>query len=112
MGFEIHPLQRVHRLSIAEQQRVEILKVLLAGARILILDEPTAVLTDSEAERLLQTVRKLAHGGTSGATAGGAAGILVTHKMGRVRAYVGRATRMRAGPTLRNLDPQATPSLG
>src|SRR6218665_627946 len=47
LGFDIDPAQRVERLSVAEQQRVEILKVLLAGARILILDEPTAVLTDS-----------------------------------------------------------------
>src|SRR5260221_4774411 len=110
MGFEIHPLQRVHRLWIAEQRRVEIVKVLLAGARILILDEPTAVLTDSEAERLLQTVRKLAHGGTSGATAGGAAVILVTHKMADVRTYADRVTVMRAGRTVSTLDPKATPS--
>jgi simple sugar transport system ATP-binding protein len=104
LGFEIDPLQQVYRLSIAEQQRVEILKVLLAGARILILDEPTAVLTDSEAERLLQTVRQLARGGT----AGGAAVILVTHKMADVRAYADRVTVMRAGRTLRTLDPKHT----
>ena len=102
LGFEIDPLQQVYRLSIAEQQRVEILKVLLAGARILILDEPTAVLTDSEAERLLQTVRQLAHGGT--------AVILVTHKMSDVRAYADRVTVMRAGRTVSTLDPKATPS--
>ncbi len=100
LGFEIDPLQQVHRLSIAEQQRVEILKGLLAGARILILDEPTAVLTDSEAERLLQTVRRLAQGG--------AAVILVTHKMADVRAYADRVTVMRAGRTVRTLDPKQT----
>ena len=100
LGFEIDPLQQVHRLSIAEQQRVEILKVLLAGARILILDEPTAVLTDSEAERLLQTVRRLAQGG--------AVVILVTHKMADVRAYADRVTVMRAGRTVRTLDPKQT----
>lgn len=60
LGFDIDPSKRVDALSIAEQQRVEILKVLLAGARILILDEPTAVLTDQEAARLLQTVQGLA----------------------------------------------------
>jgi ABC-type branched-subunit amino acid transport system ATPase component len=59
LGFEIDPSKRIDALSIAEQQRVEILKVLLAGARILILDEPTAVLTDQEAARLLQTVQGL-----------------------------------------------------
>jgi len=47
LGFSIDPFARVDQLSVAEQQRVEILKVLLAGARILILDEPTAVLTDA-----------------------------------------------------------------
>ena len=58
MGFASWtPTARIDTLSIAEQQRVEILKVLMAGARILILDEPTAVLTDQEAERLLQTVQ-------------------------------------------------------
>src|SRR3982074_3502267 len=106
LGFEIDPLQQVHRLSIAEQQRVEILKVLLAGARILILDEPTAVLTDSEAERLLQTVRNLAHGGTSG----GAAVVLAPHKRADVRTYADRVTVMRAGRTVSTLDPKATPS--
>ena len=50
LGFEIDPRSRVDELSIAERQRVEIIKVLLAGARILILDEPTAVLTDEEAD--------------------------------------------------------------
>ena len=57
LGFAIDPSSRVDELSIAERQRVEIIKVLLAGARILILDEPTAVLTDEEAVRLLTTVR-------------------------------------------------------
>ena len=56
LGFDIDPLKRTGSLSVAEQQRVEILKVLLAGAKILILDEPTAVLTDREAEKLLSTV--------------------------------------------------------
>jgi general nucleoside transport system ATP-binding protein len=106
LGFRIDPLARVERLSIAEQQRVEILKVLLAGARILILDEPTAVLTDGEAERLLQTVHRLAHS----ETAGGAAVILVTHKMADVRAYADRVTVMRGGRTIGTLDPKATSS--
>lgn len=77
LGFSIDPFARVDQLSVAEQQRVEILKVLLAGARILILDEPTAVLTDAEAENLLTTVTNFAH-------QEGAAVILVTHKMNDV----------------------------
>jgi simple sugar transport system ATP-binding protein len=101
LGFAIDPRQRIDRLSVAEQQRVEILKVLLAGARILILDEPTAVLTDQEAERLLVTIRMLA--------SQGAAVVLVTHKMSDVKAYADRVTVMRGGRTVATLDPSQTP---
>ncbi|MBT2334135.1 ABC transporter ATP-binding protein [Variovorax paradoxus] len=100
LGFEIDPAKRIDALSIAEQQRVEILKVLLAGARILILDEPTAVLTDQEAARLLQTVRGLARGGS--------AVVLVTHKMADVKTYADRVTVMRGGRTVATLEPGAT----
>lgn len=98
LGFAINPRARVESLSIAEQQRVEILKVLLAGARILILDEPTAVLTDAEADRLLRTVHALARSGT--------AVVLVTHKMADVKTYADRVTIMRAGRTIQTLDPR------
>ena len=98
LGFDIDPRQRTERLSIAEQQRVEILKVLLAGARILILDEPTAVLTDKEAERLLSTVHALARSG--------AAVVLVTHKMADVKTYADRVTVMRGGRTIKTVDPK------
>ncbi|MDQ0044805.1 ABC transporter ATP-binding protein [Variovorax boronicumulans] len=100
LGFEIDPSKRIDALSIAEQQRVEILKVLLAGARILILDEPTAVLTDQEAARLLQTVQGLARGGC--------AVVLVTHKMADVKTYADRVTVMRGGRTVATLAPSAT----
>lgn len=100
LGFSIDPDRPIKTLSVAEQQRVEILKVLLAGARILILDEPTAVLTDSEAERLLCSVRSLARQG--------AAVILVTHKMADVQAYADRVTVMRGGRTLVTVDPRQT----
>ncbi|WPB57433.1 ABC transporter ATP-binding protein [Xylophilus sp. GOD-11R] len=101
LGFEIDPDHRVDRLSVAEQQRVEILKVLLAGARILIMDEPTAVLTDQEAARLLGTVQRLARSG--------AAVVLVTHKMADVKQYADRVTVMRGGRTLATVDPRRTP---
>ena len=101
LGFVIDPRARVERLSIAEQQRVEILKVLLAGARILILDEPTAVLTDLEAERLLATVHALSRQG--------AAVALVTHKMSDVKTWADRVTVMRGGRTVATVDPKATP---
>ena len=100
LGFDIDPNRRIDTLSVAEQQRVEILKVLLAGARILILDEPTAVLTDQEAERLLRTVQALARGG--------AAVVLVTHKMAEVKTYADRVTVMRGGRTVATLDPRQT----
>ncbi|AKO52624.1 ABC transporter ATP-binding protein [Marinobacter psychrophilus] len=100
LGFSIDPFARIDQLSVAEQQRVEILKVLLAGARILILDEPTAVLTDAEAENLLTTVQKFAHQED-------AAVILVTHKMNDVMRYADQVTVMRAGRTVASLKPQS-----
>ena len=100
LGFDLDPGRRVASLSIAEQQRLEIIKVLVAGARILILDEPTAVLTEGEAQRLLTTVREIAERG--------AAVILVTHKLRDVRAYAHRVTIMRGGKTVTTHDAQAT----
>ncbi len=58
-GLAVDPDARVSDLSVGEQQRVEILKVLFRGARILILDEPSAVLTPQETDRLLQILRVL-----------------------------------------------------
>jgi simple sugar transport system ATP-binding protein len=100
LGFEIDPAKRTYALSVAEQQRVEILKVLLAGAKILILDEPTAVLTDQESERLLSTVQQLARRGS--------AVVLVTHKMADVKTYADRVTVMRGGKTISTVDPKQT----
>ncbi len=102
LGFDIDPLKRTSTLSVAEQQRVEILKVMLAGAKILILDEPTAVLTDQESEKLLSTVHGLSRRG--------AAVILVTHKMADVRTYADRVTVMRGGRTVATVDPKQTPA--
>ena len=97
LGAQVDPDARVDALSVAEQQRVEVIKALVAGARILILDEPTAVLTDQEAERLLHTLRALADGG--------ATIVLVTHKLADVRRFADRVTIMRAGKTVATLDP-------
>ncbi|MBV8538488.1 MAG: ABC transporter ATP-binding protein [Alphaproteobacteria bacterium] len=95
LGFEIDPTAPVHVLSVAEQQRVELLKVLIAGARILILDEPTAVLTEAEADRLLHVVRALAARGTTV--------VLVTHKLREVMSATDRVTVMRGGRSLATL---------
>ena len=92
LGFEIDPFARIDRISVAEQQRVEIVKVLMGGARLLILDEPTAVLTDDEAARLLRTVQALARRG--------ACVILITHKLREVVAHADRVTVMRSGKTV------------
>jgi ABC-type uncharacterized transport system ATPase subunit len=98
LGLPIDPNRSVDSLSVAEQQRVEILKALIGGATMLILDEPTAVLTDSESDRLLDTMRRFA--------ASGAAVVLVTHKLGEVTGFADRVTVMRGGRTVATRDPR------
>jgi ribose transport system ATP-binding protein len=65
VGFELDPDRAVGTLTIAEQQQVEILRAVSRGSRVLIMDEPTAVLTDTETEALLRLIRRLAEKGTS-----------------------------------------------
>jgi simple sugar transport system ATP-binding protein len=97
-GLAVDPAARVGHLSIGERQRVEILKVLMTGARIVILDEPTSVLTPQEAEALLNAVRGLRERGLGV--------VLVTHKLNEVRAVADRVTVLRGGRvTLQAADP-------
>ena len=103
LGLPIDPRRTVDSLSVAEQQRVEILKALIGGASILILDEPTAVLTDGEGERLLETMRRFA--------ASGAAVVLVTHKLREVTAFADQVTVMRGGRTVATRDPHGMTAL-
>ncbi len=98
LKFDLDPDRRVDTLTVAEQQQVEIVKVLVGGATILILDEPTAVLTDAEAEGLLTIVQRLARSGT--------AVVLVTHKLHEVRRFADAVTIMRGGRTVATLDPR------
>ena len=98
LGFELDPASRIDSISVAERQRVEIVKVLMSGARILILDEPTAVLTDDEADRLLAVVRGLAGRGT--------AVVLITHKLREVHDFADWVTIMRGGRTVADEDPK------
>lgn len=77
------------RLSVGEQQRLELLRALDADARLLILDEPTAVLTDDEATRLLAVCRRLAEEGRTVA--------IITHRLAEVTAGCDRVTVLRAG---------------
>jgi simple sugar transport system ATP-binding protein len=88
-GLEVDPEARVSTLSIGEQQRVEILKLLFRQAKILILDEPTAVLGPQETERLFETLRSLvSHGNTV---------LLITHKLDEVLAISDMVSVMRKG---------------
>jgi len=88
-GMAIDPAARVWQLSVGEQQRVEILKLLAGGAEVLILDEPTAVLTPQETRDLFATLRRLA--------AEGRAVVLITHKLAEVTAVADRITVLRHG---------------
>ena len=81
----VDPRARIWQLSIGEQQRVEILKALYREARILILDEPTAVLTPQEAESLFETLRVMADEGRTI--------IFISHKLHEVKAVSDRVTR-------------------
>jgi len=88
-GLRVQPEARVGTLSVGERQRVEILKALYRGARVLVLDEPTAVLTPAEAAALFDTLRQL--------VAGGMAVIFISHKLDEVMAVAQRAVVLRAG---------------
>jgi len=88
-GLAIDPDARVGGLSVGERQRVEILKALYRDARILILDEPTAVLTPQEAEALFQTLRKM--------VADGLSVIFISHKLHEVMAIADRCLVLRHG---------------
>ncbi len=88
-GLEIDPRARVWQLSVGEQQRVEILRLLHRGARILVLDEPTAVLTPQEADGLIGTLRGLA--------ADGFCVVFISHKLDEVLAVADRVTVLRRG---------------
>jgi simple sugar transport system ATP-binding protein len=88
-GLRVDPRARIWQLSVGEQQRVEILKMLYRGARILIMDEPTAVLAPQEADDLFATLRSM--------TAEGRSVVFISHKLGEVLAIADRITVMRRG---------------
>ena len=88
-GLAVDPRAVVRHLSIGERQRVEILKVLMTGARLVILDEPTSVLAPQEVESLFGVVRHLRDRGLGV--------VIVTHKLAEVRAIADRMTVLRGG---------------
>ena len=99
-GLAVNPKAKIWQLSVGEQQRVEILKALYRDARILIMDEPTAVLTPQEAEKLFETLRTMADEGKTV--------IFISHKLHEVKAIADRVTVLRGGRTVTTVD--AAPS--
>ena len=91
-GIAVDPRARIWQLSLGEQQRVEILKALYRDARVLILDEPTAVLTPQEAEVLFGTLRQMADDGRTV--------IFISHKLNEVTAVSDRVTVLRGGKSV------------
>jgi simple sugar transport system ATP-binding protein len=96
----VRPDARVWQLSVGEQQRVEILKALYRGARILILDEPTSLLTPQEADDLFETLRRM--------TAEGRTIIFVSHKLDELMAVADRVTVLRAGRLIGTVNTRDT----
>src|SRR6476660_5823650 len=92
----VDPRARIWQLSLGEQQRVEILKALYREARVLILDEPTAVLTPQESESLFETLRVMAGEGRTI--------IFISHKLHEVKAVADRVTVLRGGKTVGTVD--------
>ncbi|WP_069464806.1 ABC transporter ATP-binding protein [Actinacidiphila rubida] len=99
-GLGVRPDLLVEDLGVADRQRVEILKVLYRGARILILDEPTAVLVPQEVDALFDNLREL--------KAEGLTVIFISHKLGEVLSVADEITVIRRGTTVGNADPEHT----
>lgn len=99
-GLALDPDRRVSDLSVGEQQRVEIIKLLYRGAELLILDEPTAVLTPGEVQAFFKVLKNL--------VAEGKTVIIITHKLDEVMAISNRITVIRQGETIHSLLTQDT----
>ncbi|MDP2182472.1 MAG: ABC transporter ATP-binding protein [Actinomycetota bacterium] len=103
-GLTVDPDMRIMDLSVGMQQRVEILKALYQGARVLILDEPTAVLTPQEVRELFGVVRSLVDEGLSV--------VFITHKLEEVMAVADRIVVMRDGGVVGETRPEETDEVG
>ena len=100
IGMEVDPKKKIYDMAVSEKQTVEIIKVLYQGADILILDEPTAVLTPQETERLFDILRKMREKG--------AAIIIITHKLNEVMAVSDRVTILRKGESVATVETAKT----
>ena len=99
-GFEIDPLKKIYEMSVSEKQTVEIIKVLYRGADILILDEPTAVLTPQETQKLFDVLRRMRDDGK--------AIIIITHKLHEVLALSDRVSVLRKGEYIGTVNTKET----
>src|SRR5512143_727548 len=97
-GLPLDPDRHVHSMSVGERQRVEIVRCLLQDPKLLIMDEPTSVLTPQAVERLFETLRRLADEGC--------AILYISHKLDEIRALCHRATVLRAGRVTGTCDPR------
>ncbi len=97
-GLELEPQRHVHTLSVGECQRVEIVRALLAKPQLLILDEPTSVLTPQAVEKLFETLRQLA--------AEGCSILYISHKLDEIRALCHTCSVVRAGKNTGVCDPR------
>ena len=99
-GFDIDPNQKIYDMSVSQKQTVEIVKVLYRGADILILDEPTAVLTPQETDRLFQVVRNM--------RADGKAIVIITHKLHEVMSLSDKVAVLRKGQYIGTVNTSET----
>ncbi|MBM7829988.1 simple sugar transport system ATP-binding protein [Agromyces cerinus] len=99
-GFDVDPDALVEELPVGVQQRVEIIKALSRDARVLVFDEPTAVLTPQETDELMSIMRQLKESGTSI--------VFITHKLREVREVADRITVIRLGKVVGEASPTAT----
>ncbi|ADJ42676.1 sugar ABC transporter ATPase [Amycolatopsis mediterranei S699] len=101
-GLHAKPETLLEELGVADRQRVEIVKVLYRGAKIIILDEPTAVLVPQEVDALFETVREMKNGGYTF--------LFISHKLDEVRAIADTVTVIRRGTTVGTADPKTITS--
>ena len=97
-GLPLDPEREVHTLSVGERQRIEIVRCLLQSPRLLIMDEPTSVLTPQEVEKLFETLRRLAQEGC--------AILYISHKLGEIRSLCHHCTVLRGGRVVGEVDPR------
>ena len=97
-GLALDPGRHVHTLSVGERQRVEIVRCLLQNPTLLIMDEPTSVLTPQEAEKLFETLRLLRDEGCTI--------LYISHKLDEIRALCSKATVLRGGRLVATCDPR------